>query len=722
MTGRRFHRRRECRLDRSSVFAPASGGEDGGAIGWLRRYLMPRIAFKYLVLKGLSLALVPFALPSPAPAETAQAAANPTEVTIELRAHDRKGNIVPDLKPSEVEITDAGAAVSLKSLRFAGQPQDPETITFVFDQVVQGVAKTDRELAEQFLTAVSGRNYLLAVFKVEGRLHLVQAPTADVEAVKNAIAAATVANRPDYIKATEAAEKQAEEDARPAQGARQATAKMLMAMLTDSQKIGESDSQSTPSVAALLAASRGQQDVPGRKAILYFSQGLAWHSSSPETLRDVVEAANRAHVSVFSFDAEMGDVQAAQALNVAAMMGNQQAMGNIRTGPAVPGPGGPPPDMLAQGMGVAEQSNEYAGRLETSDNTGTPRSLAAICARTGGMHVFAMTEGRRGASEIATDLNSYYLASWLSPASGDDNRLRPIVVKPLRKGVLVASVSGYFPVRGSNVAKVSAVEGRLLEALAAPALRAELPLMAAVLRYANTADEDVNSVVVQVPLDRVELKGDQGSVSVLAQLKDPSGAVVRKFSADIPRRPAVGDQEPAPGDVVSFRRQFSAPPGEYVLESAAFDANGGKIGAQRTNVTLPAAANGLALGDVLLVGRIDPAGPADDSDPLRCALGIVVPNLFGHISKAEGVKILLFFHLHADASSSEKPTLAAELRRDGDLIGSLPMSLTGDPNRKTIPYLTTLGADSLPAGRYEMTVILRQGGHRTAQTVDFTLE
>jgi hypothetical protein len=50
------------------------------------------------------------------------------------------------------------------------------------------------------------------------------------------------------------------------------------------------------------------------------------------------------------------------------------------------------------------------------------------------------------------------------------------------------------------------------------------------------------------------------------------------------------------------------------------------------------------------------------------------------------------------------------------------MSLTGDPNRKTIPYLTTLGADSLPAGRYEMTVILRQGGHRTAQTVDFTLE
>ena len=676
---------------------------------------------KSQILKDLSLALVPFLFPFSAAAQAGPAAANPTEVTVELRAHDRKGNIVPDLKPSDLEITDGGVPVSLKSLRLAGQTQ--ETITFVFDQVVPGVAKTERELAEGFLTAVSGRGYLFTVLKVEGRLHLVQAPTTDIEAVKNAIEAATVADRPAYIKVTEAAEKQIAEDVESAPGPRQATAKMLMAILTDSQKTAEGDARSTPSVAALLAASRGQQDLAGRKAILYFSQGIAWHSSSPETLRDISQAANRARVSIYSFDAEMGDVQAANALVAASALGTAQAMGNVPNGPGVPSAGGPPPGMLGQGIGAIAQSSEYAGRMEGSDNTGSPHTLAGISASTGGIHTPSTgADGHRVAIEIAADLNSYYLASWISPGSGDDDRLRPIGVKSLRKGVLVASRSGYFPVHGSSVAKVSAAEGRLVEALAAPELPAGLPLNAVVVGYGNTPDNLVSSVVVQVPLDHVEMKGDQGSVSVLAQLKDPSGAVVQKFSADVAPRRAIGDREQTPQDMVSFRRQFSAPPGEYVLESAALDSNGGKIGARRANIVIPPVANGLALGDVLLVGRIDPGGSADDGDPLRCALGIVVPNLSGRISKAEGTKIFLFFNLHADPGSTETPSLSAELRRHGDLIGSLPLSLNADPKRKTIPYLTTLGANSLPAGLYEMTVILRQGGHRVARSVSFNLE
>ncbi len=129
-------------------------------------------------------------------------AANPTEITVDLTPHDKKGNIVPDLRP----FTDGGIPVSLKRLRLAGQVS--ETITFVYDQVVPGVAKTDCELAEEFLTAVSGRGNRFPVLKVGGRLHLVQAPTSDVEAVKDAIAAATLANRPEYLKVTEAAEKQ----------------------------------------------------------------------------------------------------------------------------------------------------------------------------------------------------------------------------------------------------------------------------------------------------------------------------------------------------------------------------------------------------------------------------------------------------------------------------------------------------------------------------------
>jgi VWFA-related protein len=685
---------------------------------------MPRVAsVRPQVMVRLALAFVPLLFQLPARAQTGAvpggaAVANPSEVTVDLTAHDKKGNLVPDLKPSEVEITDGGAAVSLTSLRPAGHTQ--ETITFLFDQVDPGVAKTDRGLARDFLTAAAGHGYLFMVLKVEGRLHLVQAPTADVEAVTNAIEAITMAKRPDYIKVTEAAEKQMSDDLQSASGARQATAKMLMAMLMDSQKTA-TDPQYTASVAALLAASRGQRDVPGRKALLYFSAGLDWHKSSPETLRGLMQAANRARVSVYSFDAGSGDSQVANSLAASTALGTSQAMGGVASGSLSQGRNASP---SAEGPGAGAEANELAGRMQSGDSVvNSPKSLTGICQSTGGVYVAALGGGgHKGAIEIATDLNSYYLASWISPSSGDENSLRPITVKSLRKGVVVESRAGYYAARGSSVARVSAVEGRLTEALAAPKLPADLPFNATVLRYGNTTDNDVNSVVVQVPLTGVGAKGDQGNVSVLAQLKDHSGAVVRKFSADIAPRPTIGDQGQSPQDVVTFRRQFSAPPGEYVLESAAFDANGGKIGAQRANVVIPAVAHGLALGDVLVVRRFDAAESADDTDPMRCAEGIVVPNLSGHVSKAASPKIDLFFDLHTDPAATETPSLSAELRRDGGLLGSLPLKLPADPNRKTIPYVTTLGANSLPTGRYQMTIILSQGGQKVSRSVSFILE
>jgi VWFA-related protein len=666
------------------------------------------------------------------PAPAAARANNVTEVTVEVIAHDRKGNTVPDLTTSDVAITDGGVPVDLKSLRLTAETQ--ETISFVFDEVVPGVAKMDRDLAEEVLAGVAGHGYRFAVFKIEKRLHLVLAPTIDAEPVKAAIETTTAANRPDYLKATEAAEKQMTEDIGAAAGERQANAKMLLAMLLDSQKTA-SDAQFTPSVASLLALARGQQDVPGRKAILYFSQGLDWKTSSPETLREIMQAANRERATLYSFDAEMGDVQAAQAANSSAMMGSQQMLGVAPTGPVTSqtiaaGVASGHPDafqseqqaLMGQGMGTAELSNEFVGRLEGNVNTGSPHSLTAVCATTGGTHVFAMTDGHKGAAEIVLDLNSYYLASWIAPGTGDETRMRPIGVKSLRKGVLVASRAGYYPLRGSNVIKVSALEGRLSEALAAPKLPADLPMNAALLRFGSTPDSQVNSVLVQVPLDQVATRDGQSSVSVLAQLKDQSGAVVEKFSADVSPRRTIGAAGQAAQDIVSFRRQFTAPPGEYVLESVAMDSNGGKIGARRSDVVIPEVAKGLALGDVLLVRRIDAAGPSAETDPLRCAEGIVVPDLSGRVSKAAGPKVSLFFDLHADPNSTAPPTMSAELRRDGDLIGTMPLKAPADSQRKTIPYLTTLGVASLKPGEYEMTVILRQGGQTLSKAVRFTLE
>src|SRR5208283_5260415 len=117
--------------------------------------------------------------------------------------------------------------------------------------------------------------------------------------------------------------------------------------------------------------------VPGRKAILYFSQGLAWDKSSPETLRDIMQAANRERASIYGFDAEIGDVAAATSMMAGAALRSGQAMGSVATGPAAATMG---TTGSAEGPGTGAQANEYAGRLSSGEGAvNSPKSLAAVC-------------------------------------------------------------------------------------------------------------------------------------------------------------------------------------------------------------------------------------------------------------------------------------------------------------------------------------------------------
>jgi VWFA-related protein len=562
------------------------------------------------------------------------------------------------------------------------------------------------------LQEASGHGIPFMVLRGEGRLHLVQAPTTDMEAVRKAVAVTTIADRSLAVQATEAAERQMEEDAKNASGSRQMMAKVLKAMLLDSQHVVKTDGRATPSVAALMAVSRGQQVLPGRKFVVFFSEGIRRYANTPEWLRDIARAANRAHVTIYAVDSEIGDPEAAIGMISSAAIGSQAMMGNLAAN-------------TTDSAGTGSVTDEFTGRMIAGEGGGAAQNLEGICVSTGGAHIYALGgDSRTRTRGIVADFTSYYLASWAPSASDDAGRRRPVRVQSLRKGVVLES---RYAARPGDKVTASAVEARLTSALAAPQLPTDLAVHAALLRFGNTPDSLVNSIVVQVPLDQPATgpgaaAPSTGNVSVLAQLKDSTGAVVRKFSEDLPGRRVLGSPQPSSADVVTFRRQFSAPPGDYVLESVAMDASGGKIGAARTNVAIPPVTNGLALGDVVLVRGIDTEGVSAGADPLRYAEGSVVPNLSGRVVKAAGGKITFFFHLHPDPASTDAPTLSAEVRRDDVLAATVPLKLTVDPKRQTIPYVFSLGAASLNPGQYKVTVILTQGGQHVSSSAQFTLE
>ena len=383
----------------------------------------------------------------------------------------------------------------------------------------------------------------------------------------------------------------------------------------------------------------------------------------------------------------------------------------------------------ARGMQDYNQTSERMGRLgQGKKGFSNTDPLEAICQNTGGLRV---ATGERGnMRKVAEDLTSYYVASFAPAAESEDGRFRPIQVRALRSGLTIDARAGYFALPRPALAVTPAFESVLLQALAAPKLPADLPFRTAGLRFSDTDHADSDAVVVEVPLSGLEIKSDEAAktyaahVAILAVLKDKNGAMVEKFSEDIPRQGALGEQDNTKSDVVTMRRHFSAAPGDYVLETVAMDVNSGKIGAQRAVLVIPQQPHGASLSDIVVARRIDPFqndADIDSASPLRCADGRVVPNLSGHVSKATDPNVTLFFDIHPDTASGESPELKAEVRRDGLLIGTVPLSMSQKAMHGTTPYLAQLRTATLRTGAYSFTAILKQGAETSSRSVAFTL-
>ncbi|MGA2259414.1 MAG: hypothetical protein ABSG53_32470, partial [Thermoguttaceae bacterium] len=412
----------------------------------------------------------------------------------------------------------------------------------------------------------------------------------------------------------------------------------------------------------------------------------------------------------------------------AAVMSNAGAGGNTgiaKQGGA--GPAGPAPGTAAAGGDTSTVVAEQMGRFGQT-NLASKTPLEAICDTTGGTHV--VSGERAGTRKIVDDLTSYYVASFTPAGGANDGRFRPVLVKPLRGGLVIEARAGYFAIpRPAGVLPMS-FEAPLLQALAAPELATDVPLHAAGLRFGNTDRMDADEVVVEVPLSGVEIKSDEAAktydahVAILAELKDKGGTVVEKFSEDVPRRGSLDQQDKARAEIISMRRHFNAAPGDYVLETVAMDVNSGKIGAQRTGLVIPQQQKGAALSDVIVARRIDPFQNDADKDmanPLRCADGRVIPNLSGQVSKATEPTLTLFFDIHPDTASNDPLDLKAEVRLNGNLVGTVPLRVGQDAKQATIPYIAQLGTAKLPLGAYDFKLILKQGAETSSQSVAFTL-
>jgi len=657
------------------------------------------------------------------------------EVSIDFAIRNKKKQL-PNLKLEDVVVTDDGSVVKLADLRLVtGQSGANHLITLLFDPLDPSAATNARDVVKKILKLIPVNEFSFSVFNIEQRLRLFQEFTTDREKIQQAINAATSdgASREQTAVLAEKRLISAVQSGAVQSGAVQsgigqgpsrasandrAAEKAVLASLTESRRIVQ-DQHTQASLAGLLALVHSQTAIPGRKLVIYFTEGLQPDADERDTLRSIAGAADRAEVSIYVINKTAVDTRLMEGLMQSQAMGALAAYNHFNPPPS--GPAAQTPTTFSGGM--LSQVGEQITRVEGEGLAGNKDPLAELAANTGGAYIFSEDNLKKPFRQAVADLTTYYEASYVPPALLYDGKFHQVTVKALR-GMKVQSRAGYFAV--PPITGIRPFEAPLMKVLSEPQMPADLKFRAAVLQLGNLATGNENTLVVEVPISGLETRSDPNTnlmswhVSIVSEVKDKSGAVVEHFSEDIPGHGALDSKQEVLLGSATMQRHFALPPGEYSVETAVVDRNSGKMGGERGPFQIPNTASGPFLSDIALVRRIDPSPEElDPLEPLRYQHGKIVPGLSGQV--VPGAKDTTFFFLvHPDPAASELAMLEMEVMRNGELMGQVPLQLPKDIG-DAFPYIASLRTDSLPAGNYDVIVSLTQGGKITERETRFSI-
>jgi VWFA-related protein len=687
-------------------------------------------------------------------------------VVLDVVVRDHKGNTVRDLRPEEIRLFEDGVAQELVSFRLRaagrgtagdapesgprgpaetdpgesraeeGGPSDEDArhvnlVTLVFDQLGPDGRRIAREAGLALAGITDREDLLVSVFKIRESLGLVQQFTADRARVREAVIEATGALSTHYSAATDELVDAVERDriaqerldalgevagaAQASQAAALGQQADLARMAVDALRLTQTlqrEQQGSASLYALLALSRQQQRLAGRKTILYFSEGLQVPSSLEHVLRQAISEANQANVSIYTIDARGLTVEPRMDVTRETLRQSRVAL-----------------ERQANRRGVGPVSKEEVLALDTAENAlrmDVQGTLTDLAHGTGGTLIADTNRVGPAIERAVGDMRGYYELVYAPTNPAYDGTFRKVKVEVTRPGVRVQSRSGYFALPPGEGTADFAYEVDLLRALRRHPLPTDLALRASPFRFGPEPGGIRHTLVLEVPLSGLTFESDdrgdtdQVHLSILAQLRDPTGLVIEKFTEDspvfLPRQQRAALRQ---GNAV-FLRSFVLAPGRYTLELAVVDRLAHHYTASRSVLDVPTPVPGLVASEIALIKREEsvPSGVLDSPDPFRQGQTRLVPWL---AEPSLGPEDSLSLFLVAYPSAGEDAVALLEFVRDGHVVEQTLTPLPPPDAAGRSPFVAAVPTGELAAGSYEVRVLLKQGGLVAQRKAHFVL-
>lgn len=675
---------------------------------------------------------------------------NAGEVLFDVVVRDKKGRAVNDLRASDFEVYEDGVAQQVNSFRLVtrsggnnsseasagSNPQPPDSsqnqttatvnapnskpggaaesprlsaVAIVFDRLSPDARARARQAA---LSYVGEKSDLVGVFLTDLSLVTLQPYTDDMQLVRKAIESAGGSSpslyasnnakardtRTELIQATEAARLDPHNSA--AQMAK-ATMAAELSRLESAEEFQRKE-QGNATMYGLLKVAASLRSLPGRKAVILFSEGLVIPSSALGPFRAVINAANRNNVSFYTIDAaglrtESKTEEARKEIASRSDLRMTQEANNTQDS------NGP----MTKGL----ERNEDVLRLNPDSG------LGQLANETGGFYITNTNDIQTRLQKVDEDLHTYYVLSYASKNLNYDGSYRKIEVKVKQSGLVVQSRKGYFAINGAFASPVLPYEVPALALLGKAERPNSFPVRAAAFNFPVTAQTSLAPVVVEAQMSDFSFQPDSSKklyktdFSIVVLLKDQAGQVVAKMSNQYQLSGALAELEAAKKGGVLFYREAALAPGSYRFEAIAYDQPTGHASVRTGTLEVPDADEGkLRLSSVVFVRAVEKTNAgAPASNPFQVGDLLLYPNAGEAVHKETSKQLPFFFTIYVPPGVQTAPKLMIELRQQGKALAQIPAQLNAPDASGRIQYVAGLPLASIPVGEYELKVTVEDG-------------
>jgi VWFA-related protein len=678
-----------------------------------------------------------------------------TAVLVDIVVRDKRGQPVTDLSPADFELSEDGTqqkigsftpifanaapasstAASSTAAVAAPAPavnNGPIVTALVFDRLSPEARQIAVKAAQSYLGNKSEASSYIGIFGIDLGMEAYAPFTKNASVLRQALAnmsqrASASYNNPEQRRQKLELDQQAASAGQAASSAAAAggpgasgamgtapAAAMLAQMQSNMIKdfdLMERDQQGYATTNGLFAIINTLRRLPGRKSLVFFSEGLAVPPAVQRLFLGVIDSANRANVAIYAMDAAGLRSESEQAKIRDEV--NRAAGG----GTGIQGSSGGSADPLSKAL----ERNEGVLRQDPHNALGT------LSQDTGGLMFDNTNSLRQGFDRIDSDLHNYYLIGYTPTNEKYDGKFRTIEVKVKRPGLSVSARKGYFAVRDTGV-PVNPFEAPALVALAQKPVPNAFPVRAGALLFPERDRPGLVPVVVDLKTAPLTFQPSSdgktytSDFTVLVRFLNAQNEVAKQISQHYEVKGPLDALDRAKQGEVIFYREPELDPGVYTMETVVHDAPTGKSSVRISTVEVPLAdIAALGMSSLVLVKRGEKINEKDrgSGNLLLVNDTVLYPNLGEPVSKS--AKEVGFYFVVYPAKTGPAPEAVLQLLEDGKPLAELPMTLNAADSKGRIAQVGRLPIDRIAPGDYELRVVVKQGQQQLSRSVTLRL-